>query len=117
MRGLTKVTGHQKCVYVLVEPSHKMQNILISGNTSELIPGGSGVVIVLQNLSGKDIILEPHAEVGMVTAANIVPSVQIPNRQHLKENEEGQCKSAQADLFEGKDHARRDRLRRYTPEN
>ena len=37
----------------------------------------------------------------MVTAANIVPPVQIPNRQDLKENEEVQCKSAQADLSEG----------------
>ena len=37
----------------------------------------------------------------MVTAANIVPSVQIPDRQGLKENEEVQCKSAQAELTEG----------------
>ena len=37
----------------------------------------------------------------MVTAAYIVPSVQIPDRQYLKENEEVQCKSAQADLSEG----------------
>ena len=37
----------------------------------------------------------------MVTAANIVPSVQIPDKQDLKENVETQCKSAQADLSEG----------------
>ena len=37
----------------------------------------------------------------MVTVANIVPSVQIPDKQDLKENEEVQCKSAQADLSEG----------------
>ena len=37
----------------------------------------------------------------MVTAANIVPSVQIPNIQDGKENEKVQCKSAQADLPEG----------------
>ena len=37
----------------------------------------------------------------MVTAANIVPSVQIPDKQNLKENEEVQCKSAQADLSKG----------------
>ena len=37
----------------------------------------------------------------MVTAANIIPSVQIPDRQDLKENEEVQCKSAQAELTEG----------------
>ena len=38
----------------------------------------------------------------MVTAAIIVPSIQIPNKEELKENESVQCKSAQADLSEGK---------------
>ena len=66
-----------------------------------MIPGGSGVAVVLQNLSGRDIILEPHTEVGMVIASNIVPSVQIPDKQDLKENAKVQCKSAQADLSEG----------------
>ena len=37
----------------------------------------------------------------MVTAANIVPSVQIPDVQDLRENERIHCKSAQADLSEG----------------
>ena len=37
----------------------------------------------------------------MVTAANIVPSVQIPDIQDGKENEKVQCKSAQADLPKG----------------
>ena len=37
----------------------------------------------------------------MVTAANIVPSEQIPDKQDLKENEEFQCKSALADLSQG----------------
>ena len=37
----------------------------------------------------------------MVTATNIVPPVQIPDKQDLKENEEVECKSAQADLSEG----------------
>ena len=36
----------------------------------------------------------------MVTAANIVPSTQIPDNQDLSENEKVQCKSAQADLSE-----------------
>ena len=62
VKGLTKVTGHQKQVHVLVEPSPKCKNIFIP--------------------------------------ANIVPSVQIPDRQNLKENEEAQCKSAQIDLSE-----------------
>ena len=47
-RGLTKVTGHKKYVYVLVEPSPKCTSIFVPGNTSELIPGGSGVVVVLE---------------------------------------------------------------------
>ena len=38
-RGLTKVAGHQKHVHILVEPSPKGMNILVPGNTSELIPG------------------------------------------------------------------------------
>ena len=89
-------------MHLLVETSPKCKNIFVPGSTSELIPGGSGVGIVLLNLSGRDIILEPLTEVGMVTAAFIVPSVQIPDKQDLKENEEDQCKSAQADLSEGK---------------
>ena len=101
-RGLAKVTGHQKHVHVLVEPSRKCTSIFVPGNTSELIPGGSGVAVILQRLSEREIILEPHTEVGMVTAANIVLSIQMPNKQELKENEKVQCKSAQADLFEGK---------------
>ena len=68
------------------------------------MPGGSGVAVVLQNLSGRDIPLEPHTEVGMVTAANIVPSTQTPNRQELKDHENIQCKSAHTDLSEGKIH-------------
>ena len=102
VKGLTKVTGHQKHVHVLVEPSPKCKNIFVPGNTSELIPGGLGVALVLQNLSGRDIILEPHTQVGMVTAANIVPSPQIPDLQDGKENEKVQCKSAQADLMKGR---------------
>ena len=41
-RGLTKFTGHQKCVHVLVEPSPNCTSIFVPGNTSELIPGGQG---------------------------------------------------------------------------
>ena len=62
---------------------------------------GPGVAVVLQNLSGRGIILEPYTEVGMVTAANRVPSVQIPDLQDGKENEKVQSKAAQADLHKG----------------
>ena len=45
--GLTKITGHQKCVHVLVDPSPNCTNVFVPANTSELIPGGSGVAVVL----------------------------------------------------------------------
>ena len=66
VKVLMKVTGHQKHVHVLVEPSSKCKNIFVPGNTTELKPGGSRVDVVLRNLSGRDIILEPHIEVGIV---------------------------------------------------
>ena len=100
-RGLTKVTGHQKHVHVLVEPSPKCMSVFVPGNTSELIPGGSGVTVVLRNLSGREVTLEPHTEVGIVTTANIIPSIQIPNESDMGENEKIQCMSVQADLSEG----------------
>ena len=51
-KGLSKVTGHQKHVHVLVESSLKCKSIFIPGNTAELISGGSGVAVVLRNVSG-----------------------------------------------------------------
>ena len=94
VKGLTMVTGHQKCVHVLVEPSPKCTSIFVPGNTSELRPGVSGVTVVLRNLSGRDIILEPHTEIGTVTAANIVPSMQVDNELDLDEKEKVPCMSA-----------------------
>ena len=99
--GLTKVMGHQKHVHVLVEPSPKCTSIFVPGNTSKLIPGGSSVAVVLRNISGREFTLGPHTEVGIVTAANIVPSIQIPNEPNLGEDDKIQCMSAQADLSEG----------------
>ena len=75
-------------------------SIFVPGNTSKLIPGGSGVAVVLRHLSGRDVTLEPHTEIRRVTAANIVPSIQIPSKHDLGENEKVQCMSAQADLAE-----------------
>ena len=46
-RGPTKITGHQNYVHVLVEPSPKCKNIFVPVITSKLIPGGSGVAVVL----------------------------------------------------------------------
>ena len=45
--------------------------------------------------------MEHHTDIGMVTAANIVPLVQIPDIQDGEKNDNVQCKSAQADLPEG----------------
>ena len=98
---LTKVMGHQKYVHVLVEPSPKCMSIFVPGNTSELIPGEPGVTVVLRNLSGREVTLEPHTEVGIVTTANIVPSIQIPNEPDMGEIETIQCMSVQADLSKG----------------
>ena len=47
VKGLTKDTGHQKHVHVLVEPSPKCKNIFVLGNTTELKPGGSRVDVAL----------------------------------------------------------------------
>ena len=58
-KGLTKVTGHQKFVHVLVELSPKCMSIFVPGNTSKLIPGESGVAVVLRKLSGRNVTLEP----------------------------------------------------------
>ena len=85
-KGLTKVTGHQKHVHVLVELSPECTSIFVLGNTSKLIPRGSGVAVVLRNLSGRDVTIEPHTIVGIVTTVNIVPSIQIPSEQDLGEN-------------------------------
>ena len=99
-RGLTKVTGHQKCVHVLVEPTLNCTSIFVPGNTSELIPEGSGVAVVLKNLCWRDATLEPHTVVSLVTVVNIIQSICMPRTQDLRENGKVQCMSAQADLSE-----------------
>ena len=75
VKRLTGVTGHQNCVHVLVESFPKHKNIFILGSNTKLKPGGSRVDAVLQNVSRRDIILEHHIKVGMVSAANKVPSM------------------------------------------
>ena len=100
VKGLTMVTGHQKCVHVLVEPSPKCTSVFVQGNTSELRPAGSGITVVLRNLSGRDITLEPHTEIGKVTATYIVPSMQVGNEPKLDEKEKVSCMSAQIESAE-----------------
>ena len=91
------VTGHQKHVHVLVKPSPKCTSVFVAGNTSALRPGGSGVTVVLRNLSGRDITLEPHDEIGTITATNIVPSMQAGNEPKLDEKEKVPCMSDQVE--------------------
>ena len=51
----------------------------VPGNTTELKPGGLGVDVMLQILSGRDIILELHTKVDIVSAANKVPLMLTPD--------------------------------------
>ena len=51
VKGLTTITGHHKCVHVLVESSPKCTTVFILGNTSELKPGNSDIEVVVVNKS------------------------------------------------------------------
>ena len=76
VKGLTTITGHHKCVHVLMELSPKCTNVFILGNTSELKPGNSDIEVVIQNRAEKDVKLKPGTEIGTVIAANIVQTMQ-----------------------------------------
>ena len=77
VKGLTMITGHHKCVHVLMESSPKCVNVFVPGNTFELKPGKSEIEVVVQNRSGKDVKLKPCTEIGTVIAANIVLITQV----------------------------------------
>ena len=77
VKGLTTITGHHKCVHVLVELPPKFMNVFILGNTSELKFGNSDIEVVIQNRAEKDVKLKPGTEIGTVIAANIVPTMQV----------------------------------------
>ena len=79
VKGLTTITGHHKCVHVLVESSPKCTTVFILGNTSELKPGNSNIEVVVVNKSGRDVKLKPDSEIGTVTATNIVPTMHVSN--------------------------------------
>ena len=51
VKGLTTITGHHKCVHMLVELSPKCTTVFILGNTSELKPGNSNIEVVVVNKS------------------------------------------------------------------
>ena len=79
VKGLTMITGHHKCVNVLVELSPKCTNVFVPGNTSELKPGNSNMEIVIQNRSGRDVKLKPGTKIGTVIATNIMQTMQVSN--------------------------------------
>ena len=89
-----------------MELSPKCVNVFIPGNTSELRPGRSDVTIALQNMSGKDVNLKPHTEIGTVTTANLVPSTHVSNGFDLDERERVPCMSPQVESTDipGKTH-------------
>ena len=93
--GLTTITGHWKCVHVLVEPSPKCVNVFVLGNTSELRPRRSDVTVVIQ--SGKDMTLKQHTEIGKVTTANLVLSMQVSSGFDIDERERVPCMLAQVE--------------------
>ena len=97
VKGLTMITGHHKCVHVLVESSPKCVNVFILGNTSELKHGKSEVEVVIQNRSEKDMKLKPHTKIGTVIAANIVPTLQVSNDFDVDEQERVSCMLAQVE--------------------
>ena len=77
VKGLTTITGHHKCVHVLVESSSKCTNVFILVNTSEVKPGNSDIEVIIQNRVAKDMKLKPGTKIGTVIAANIIPTMQV----------------------------------------
>ena len=71
------ITGHHKCVHVLMELSPKCTNAFVLGNTYELKPGNSDIEVVIQNRSGSNMKLKPGTKIGTVIAANIIPTTQV----------------------------------------
>ena len=97
VKGLTIITGHHKCIHVLMELSPKCVSVFILGNTSELKPGKSEVEVVLQNMSEKDVKLKARTKIGTVITANIVPTTQVSNDFDVGEQERVSCMLAQVD--------------------
>ena len=100
VKGLTTITGHHKCVHVLVELSPKCTKVFILGNTSELKPGNSNIKVVIQNRSGRDVKLKPGTKIGTVTAANIVPTMQVSNDSEITGQERVSSMLAQVESID-----------------
>ena len=87
LKGLTTITGHHKCIHVLMESSHKCMNVFILGNTSKLRPGNSNIEVVIQNRSDRDVKLKPGTEIGTVITANIILTMQVSNNLDVEGQE------------------------------
>ena len=72
-------------------------SVFIPGNTPELKPRKSELEVVIQNRSEKDVKLKPHAKIGTVIIANIVPATQVSNDFDVVEQERVSCMSAQVE--------------------
>ena len=55
VKGVTMITGHHKHIHMFEELSHKCMNAFIPGNTFELKPGNSDIVVIIHNRSVRDI--------------------------------------------------------------
>ena len=97
VKGLTMITGHHKCVHVLMEPSPKCVSVFILGNTSELKPGKPEVEVVIQTRSEKDVKLKACTEIHTISTANIVPTTHISNDFDVGEKERVSCILAQVE--------------------
>ena len=100
VKRLTTITGHHKCVHVLVESSPKCTTVFILGNTSELKPGNSDIEVVIQNRSGRDMKLKPGTGIGTVATANIVPTMQVSNDSEITGQERVSSMSAQVESID-----------------
>ena len=75
-------------------------NVFIPGNTSKLKPGNSDIEVVIQNRSERDMKLKPGTEIGIVTAANIIPSMQVSNDSDVTRQEEVSSMLAQVESID-----------------
>ena len=97
IKALTTITGHQKCVCVLMKSSPKCVHVFILGITSELNPGKSEVKVVFQNMSRKDVKLKPCTKMCTVIAATIVSTTQVRIDFDVDEKERVSCMLAQVE--------------------
>ena len=100
VKGLTTITGHHKCIHVLMESSPKCTNVFVLGNISELKPENSDKEVLIQNRSGKGMKLIPGTKIGAVIAANIIPTMKVSNDFDVTGQERVSSRSAQVESID-----------------